>query len=427
MGHRKHIPTLVLLTFSVLTFYSCATFNPRPIDEVPFRERAQTKSGGNVRVTAAVLSAEETKEVFDLDLYKRGIQPIWLEIENNDEERIWFPPVGVDPEYFAPLEVAYMHHTTFSRSTNEQMDQYLHNQAIRGSIAPGSVRSGFVFTNLDMGTKAFNVDLIGEDHQVRTFTFFVSVPGLRVSHQDVDWDTLYTKDEIVSYDDERDLRKALENLPCCVTNQDGTKQGRPINLVIIGSGKALHHALIRRGWDETESLKTESTSERQRSSVSAKEYRYELVSPLYFYNRHQDAAFRKTRVTADERNQLRLWLSPIRYEGKTVWVGQISRNIKVRYLPNTFRLEPLVDEVRTYILQDLWFSQGLEKYGYVRGVGAVSMSEPRADLESESYFTDGNRLVLWLSGRPISFSEVEVVHWEIPQTSPGDNETINRK
>jgi hypothetical protein len=427
MGHGKHITILVLLTICVLLSYGCATFNPRPIEEVPFRERAQTKSGGNVRVTAVVLSAEETKEVFDLDLYKRGIQPIWLEIENNDEGRIWFPPAGTDPDYFAPLEVAYIHHFTFSKSTNEQMDKYFHEQTIREAIPPGKVRSGFVFTHLDLGTKAFNVDLVGEDQQIRTFSFFISVPGLRVSHQEVDGDTLYTKDGIVSYDDERDLRKALENLPCCITNQDGTKQGKPINLVIIGSGKALHHALIRRGWDETESLKTESTSERHRSSISAKKYRYESVNPLYFYDRHQDAAFRKTRVTADERNQLRLWLSPIRHEGKDVWIGQISRNIKVRYLPHTFRLEPLVDEARTYILQDLWFSQGLEKYGYVKGVGPVSMSEPHADLKGETYFTDGYRLVLWLSSSPISFSEVEVVHWEIPQRIPSENETINRK
>ena len=102
------MPVLELLTICVLLSYGCATFNPRPIEEVPFRERAQTKSGGNVRVTAVVLSAEETKEVFDLDLYKRGIQPIWLEIENNDEGRIWFPPAGTDPDYFAPLEVAYI-------------------------------------------------------------------------------------------------------------------------------------------------------------------------------------------------------------------------------------------------------------------------------------------------------------------------------
>jgi hypothetical protein len=397
---------LVLFVVLSLTVYGCASFNPRPIDQVPFKERAQTQSENNVRVTAAVLSAEESKAVFDLDLYKKGIQPIWIEIENNDEERVWFAPVGVDREYFSPLEVAYMHHRSFSKETNHRIDQYLHGQDIRSTIEPGRVKSGFVFTHLDLGTKIFNVDLVGEDHQIRTFTFFISVPGLRVSYADVDFANLYSKDEIVSYENERDLRKALESLPCCSTNEDGKRLADPLNLIIIGRGKTVHRALIRSGWDET------GTTEKV--VAMTEQYRYTPVSPFYLYGRPQDAAFRKTRQTAEERNHVRFWLSPIRYKGKQVWVGQISRDIKVRYIPNKFQIEPLVDEARAYIVQDLWYSQTLAKFGYVKGVGAASMSEPRRTLQGDPYFTDGYRLVMWVSRKPISFSEVEALHWEVP-------------
>ncbi len=93
----------VILLFYFLIFYGCAKFNPRPIDEVPFRERAQTQYENNVRVTAAVLSAEESQAVFGVPLYEKGIQPIWLEIENNDEEPVWLLPVGLDPDYFTPF------------------------------------------------------------------------------------------------------------------------------------------------------------------------------------------------------------------------------------------------------------------------------------------------------------------------------------
>lgn len=396
---------LVLFVVLSLTLYGCASFNPRPIDEVPFKVRAQTQSQNNVRVTAAVLSAEETKAVFDLDLYKKGIQPIWIEIENNDEKRVWFAPVGVDREYFSPLEVAYMHHRAFSKKTNYKMDKYLHDQDIRGNIDPGRVKSGFVFTNLDLGTKIFNVDLVGEDHEIRTFTFFIPVPGLKVSYADVDFDNLYSKDEMVSYEDEEDLRKSLESLPCCSTNEDGTKQADPLNLVVIGNGRIVHRALIRSGWDETGST--------EKVVALTEQYRYVPVSPFYLYGRPQDAAFRKTRETAAERNHVRFWLSPIRYKGEQVWVGQISRDIEVRYLPGIFRIEPAVDEARTYILQDLWYSQTLAKFGYVKGVGAASMSEPRKTLQDDSYFTDGYRLVIWVSREPISFSEVEVLDWEV--------------
>ena len=210
----------------------------------------------------------------------------------------------------------------------------------------------------------------------------------------------------VIYENEEDLRNALESLPCCSTDEDGTLQADPLNLVVIGRGRTVHRALIRSGWDETGTM--------ERSVAITEQYRYGPVSPFYLYGRPQDAAFRKTRETADERNHLRLWLSPIRYKGKQVWVGQISRDIKVRYIPNKFQIEPLVDEARTYILQDLWYSQTLAKFGNVKGVGAASMSKPRKTLQDDPYFTDGYRLVLWVSKKPISFSEVEALHWEIP-------------
>ena len=411
MGIRKNmlLPKILMLCF--LAMYGCATFNPRHIDEVPFRERAQTQYENNVRVTAAVLSAEESEAVFGVPLYKKGIQPIWLEIENIDEESLWFLPFGLYPDYFSPLEVAYMHRVTFSKEANQQMEQYFNEQAMKKHIPPGSVRSGFVFTNLDLGTKSFNVDLVGEDHQVRTLTFFISVPGLRVDHSEVDWENLYSKNEIVGYDEEG-LKKVLESLPCCTTNQDGTKQGDPLNVVIIGKGEYVHHALIRSSWNETGTLA--SVPKGGTSSIFKGEDRYAPATPLFLYGRSQDAAFRKTRKSASQRNQLRVWLSPMSFEGKPVWVGQISRVVKIRSLLKRYKMEPNVDEARTYIIQDLWYSQGLLKYGYVKGVGAAPISEPRENLTGATYFTDGYRVVLWVSSEPISFSEVEFVEWEIP-------------
>ena len=411
MGILKNMLLPKILMLCLLIMYGCATFNPRQIDEVPFRERAQTQYENNVRVTAAVLSAEESEAVFGVPLYKKGIQPIWLEIENNDEEPLWFLPFSLDPDYFSPLEVAYMHRVTFSKEVNQQMGQYFHGQAMEKYIAPGSVLSGFVFTNLDLGTKSFNVDLVGEDRPVRTFTFFIPVPGLRVNHREVDWHKLYSKNEIVGYDEEG-LKKALESLPCCTTNQDGTKQGDPLNVVIIGKGEYVHHALIRSSWNETGT--PVSVSKGGTPSLFKGEDRYAAVSPLYLYGRPQDAAFCKTRKSANQRNQLRVWLSPMTFEGKPVWVGQISRVVRIRSLLKGYKMEPDVDEARTYIIQDLLYSQGLVKYGYVKGIGAATIFEPRENLTGATYFTDGYRAVLWVSGEPISFSEVEFVEWETP-------------
>jgi hypothetical protein len=409
--HKKHHFYLLLLCF--LAIYSCATFKPLPIEEVPFRDRAQTQNENNVRVTAAVLSEEESQTVFDLPLYDQGIQPIWLEIENKDEENIWFTPVGLDPDYFAPLEVAYMNRRTFSGKANKKMEEYFYAQGMKKFIPPGGIRSGFVFTNLDMGTKAFNVDVIGDDNQIRTFTFFISVPGLRVSHQDVDFKNLYPKEEMVVYDDEESFRKALEDLPCCSTNTDGTEKADPLNIVFVSTGEALHQVLIRSGWNETEKVEPGSKSGGTRSSTFGKQNRYEPVHPFFLYGRPQDAAFRKPREKVKERNHIRLWLSPMRFKGVPVWVGQISRDIQVRWLRNEFKIEPLVDEARAYILQDILYARALAKYGYVNGVGAATMSNPHQTLQNDPYFTDGYRAVIWVSGSPVSFSEVRFLKWEI--------------
>lgn len=59
---------LILLTIAVvyvIAGYGCATFEkPRPVFDVPFLERSQSKVDDEVKVTVAVLSAEESKQLF---------------------------------------------------------------------------------------------------------------------------------------------------------------------------------------------------------------------------------------------------------------------------------------------------------------------------------------------------------------------------
>lgn len=407
---------LMLPVILILSVSGCATFKPRPMDEVPFRQRAQTNQEGNVRVTAAVPSAEESKRLFGVHLYKRGVQPVWLEIENKDEEPVYFYPISLDPDYFSPFEAAYVNHFTYLTPANDRMNQHFFKQRQGIYIRPGSVRSGFVYTPVDQGSKEFNVDIVGEDHQLRTFTFFINVPGLRADHHQVDFEALYPKDEIVSLDEEG-LRMALESLPCCTTNKKGTDQADPLNLVVIGDYEDVLHAFIRTGWDETETIYAPSAWKTVISFLFGGRYRYSPVSALYVFERSQDMALQKARETIHERNHLRLWLAPVTYEGKGVWIGQISRDIGIRFTKKTIvthKIDPDVDETRSYLIQDLWYSQALEKFAYVKGVDAAPMSAPRANLTGDPYFTDGLRAVLWVSSKPITLEDVEFVEWEKP-------------
>ncbi len=412
------IQWLTLLLICILTVFGCARFNPRPIDKILFRERALTQYEGNIRITAAVPSAKESKRLFDVNLYSEGIQPIWLEVENNDEKPVWILPVGIDPQYYSPIEASLLSHFRYSKMANRSMDKYFYERGKVILIDPKSVRSGFVFTTLDEGTKDFVVDLIGEDHEVRTFTFFINVPGLRVDHHAVEFEDLYSEDEIVSYD-EKGFRETLEHLPCCTTNKKETNYGDPLNLVVVGNTEDVFHAFIRSGWDETETVYAISGWKMALSFLFGGEYRYSPISALYVYGRSQDIALQKVRESIHERNHLRLWLAPMRYEGKPVWIGQISRDIGVRWTLKggvilTHKIDPDVDEARDYLIQDLWYSQGLVKFGFVEGAGAAPISEPRQNLMGDPYFTDGHRSVLWVSSEPIEFEDVEFVEWETP-------------
>jgi hypothetical protein len=69
------------------------------------------------------------------------------------------------------------------------------------TIPPGETRAGFIYTSLDEGTKAFNVDLVSDQKQAYQFTFFVPVPGLRIDHRNVDWDNLYADEELLLMED----------------------------------------------------------------------------------------------------------------------------------------------------------------------------------------------------------------------------------
>jgi hypothetical protein len=111
-------------------------------------------------------------------------------------------------------------------------------------------------------------------------------------------------------------------------------------------------------------------------------------------------------------------MTPMRLEGKPVWIGQISRDLGVRFTKKTItthKIDPDVDEARLYLVQDLWYSQGLAAYGYVAGVEAATYEEARANLTGDLYFTDGLRAVMWIADEPSNMEEVQFIHWEIPQ------------
>jgi hypothetical protein len=133
----------------------------------------------------------------------------------------------------------------------------------------------------------------------------------------------------------------------------------------------------------------------------------------YLYGRAADAVFRKLRPGTGERSsELRLWLAPMQVGDQSVWVGDVIHFLP--YLGGPIGHDPDLDYARDFFLQDLWYSQGLAKFAWVRSPNVVSMDQPRKDLMGAEYFTDGYRIVVWPSGTPISLLQTEYVSWDDP-------------
>jgi hypothetical protein len=158
------------------------------------------------------------------------------------------------------------------------------------------------------------------------------------------------------------------------------------------------------------------------AAIAEKSFLTAPVSSLYLFGRKQDIALQRGRLTISQRNHMRLWLAPFRCEGEPVWVGQVSRDIGVKATTKsptltTHVIDPNVDESREYLLHSLLHLEAVSKFAFVRGVGEASRDKPRANLTDDPYFTDGMRMVVWLSSEPVPSEQAVNLEWN-PSTDP---------
>jgi len=384
----------------MLAACSITPYKPGPLDVDALRQRAEVETFGPITVKAAVPGARESKALFGVPLYDHGIQPVWLEIANRSDERVRFALVSVDPDYYSPLEVSYTLKKGFSKEARAAMDERFHGSAITRFIQPGETVSGFVFTHLSPGTKSFNVDLFGMTAR-QNFAFFIQVPGFLPDHAEVDFDQLYTKDEI------RDLntgefRDVLIDVPRHSVDAQGRTNGLPVNAVIVANGLDMLRALLRAGWYESTVGSSDNTASER--------------ADYYLYGRKPDAVFRFQRSNSVDRNEMRVWLSPIRVEGEEVWLAQVTNFVGQRsYIENLFygaHLDPDVDDARGFLLQNIWYSQGLQSFAWSETGKPIPFDQPGADFNGNPFFTDGFRAVLWFSGEPYSLLDTTLIHWD---------------
>lgn len=402
-------------------------YAPRP-SEKQFLERSEQQTKDDLAVTLAVMSDRESKQFFGVKLAHRGLQPVWIHCVNHAKLPYRLDVYRVDPSYFTPQEAAYVCHLSVGERllsfgllswlflpllpllplkligawiANRRMDVLFKQQSFRfGPIPPGTDRAGVVFTTLDEGIKNVDLDFVAQD-QVCSFSFSLEVPGLAVRNTNGPLD-LATRREAT----EADLTTCLRQFARCTTNRLGTLEGDPLNLVVVGDRTTIRRCFGGR-WDETETINMSTCIKTAWAFLSDAEYRYSPVSSLYVNGRVQDLALQKARTNINERIHLRLWQTELSFAAQPVWIGQISRDIGVRFTPKTWnltthRIDPDVDEARDYLVDYLVVARRVAKYGYVAGVEAASVDRPRHNLTGDPYFTDGNRAVLVLSATSTS-------------------------
>ena len=107
----------------------------------------------------------------------------------------------------------------------------------------------------------------------------------------------------------------------------------------------------------------------------------------------------------------------MRWRGKPVWMGAISRDIGVFWTTRTWNLtshaiDSKVDEARMYLTEDLATAESLSEFGFVGGVGEVTRKNPKHNLLGTPWWTDGGRVILLLSAEPVPLDEIELFDLE---------------
>ncbi len=307
LASKPSAPGLVIVALTLL-LSACATrpYHGTQLAQADFLQRAITQQIGDITVTAAVPDAAESKALTGLELYRQGIQPVWLKIENNSPTRARLAHWSIDRDYFSPIEVAYMNRKQFSSQGYRDMERWFNDNGLQRFIEPGETTSGLVFTNLRPGTKGFNLSIFA-NKTAHDFTFFVPLPGFVADFMEVDFANLYDEDEIVELDKEQ-LRAKLETgMGCCVGNSVTEGEGAPLNAILIGTGQAVRRAMLRGGWLETS--RDDEGHDRARLQQA--------------WGRTPDAIFTQWREDGNERIQVHYWMTPWRFRGEPLWAATV--------------------------------------------------------------------------------------------------------
>lgn len=384
-------------------------------------DAARTRTINGVTVEARMLADDEARRVYGADLARRGMQAVWMRVSNRTRSEQWMLTAHLDPDYYTADEAARLFRWRLGGIGYEAMQQRFRDLAMRARIGAGETCEGHVLLPRREGGRYVEITISGGGG-LRRFGFPMRTPDGHFDFermQDGKSQTASRPENLTR----TQLRRRLEQLPATATNQDASTAGDPLNLVIVGEEQLMMSSMSECGWAFTHRIDGTTVRRMITAALAGNPYLTAPVSSLYVFGRRQDVAFQRSRPNLSQRNHLRLWRAPFTVEGSPVWIGQVSRDIGIRLTTRsptltTHVIDPMVDESRQFVLESLLYRFRISDFGFTRASPPVPRDHPRKNLTGDPYFTDGLRLVVILSGNPVSPERVRNLGWEKTTAGP---------
>jgi hypothetical protein len=444
---------LVLVAMTLLPAAAIpATFAPDRLETPAELRDVRSKTIGDVSVSVSILTDEQARQHFGVDFAKHELQALWMSVRNASDRRLWFIRNTLDPDFYSAEEAALLVQGDVAKSARPALHQYFRDESIRVQLVPRTITEGFIFLPRVEGGRYVDIrlqsDVYLEQSQESSAAAAGPVPArpprelrfdfaLPLPDGDFDYERL---DPAVTYQGRTlpslsldELRATLEQLPCCVSDADGQREGDPLNFVIIGETADVLNSLSRSGWSFTHRIDMRTIRREVGAAIAGTSYPVAPVSSLYVFGRKQDVALQRARRSISQRNHMRLWQAPFRFEERAVWVGQVSRDIGLKVTPKsptltTHVIDPQVDATREYLLHSLIAQGFVERFGFVKGSAVGTPAAPRFNLTGDPYHSDGMRLVVMLAPEPIPPDEIRSLLWEqsAPPIAAGQSKAAER-
>ena len=405
----------------------------------------KSKTIGDVTVSVSILTDDQARQHFGADLASREIQALWMSVRNGSDRKLWFIRTVLDPDFYSAEEAALLVQEDVSGDKRPQLHQHLRDESIRALLLPRTVTEGFVFLPRVEGGRYVDIRLHGDAYlesdaqrvaaagvtrspRELRFDFALPLPDGDFDYEKLDPNKTYPGQHLPNLSAD-ELRRALEQLRCCVTDADGEQEGDPLNIAFVGESSDVLNSLSRSGWSFTHRITLRTVRREVGAAISGTPYAVAPVSSLYVFGRKQDVALQRARRSIAHRNHMRLWLAPYRFEDRPVWIGQVSRDIGVKITTKsptltTHVIDPQVDTTREYLLHSLMGAGFVDRFAFVKGSAAASPSQPHYNLTGDPYHSDGMRLLILLAPQPIAPDEIRSLRWEesAPPIAEGQSE-----